>query len=198
VIGSDQLDGVQTAVRALRNLGFVLPLLVLLLYGGAIYLARGWRRRALIAAGGGILVATLLVLLVRRLAGGAVVDSVAGSETVKPAVQSVWDIVTEGLRARSLFILVIGLAFVGAGLLAGPGRHAVALRRFLAPYLRDQPVVVYAAVAVLFLLWLAFIPGINNLGQVLVIVALLALAVVGIEALRRQTAREFPPGPESR
>jgi predicted nuclease with TOPRIM domain len=197
VIGSDQLDGVQTAVRALRNLGFVLPLLVLLLYVGAIYLARGWRRRALIAAGGGILVATLLVLLVRRLAGSAVVDSVAGSETVQPAVQSVWDIVTEGLRGRSLFILVIGLAFVGAGLLAGPGRRAVALRRFLAPYLRDQPVVVYSVVAVLFLLWLAFIPGINNLGQILVIVALLALAVVGIEALRRQTAQEFPPRPNS-
>jgi cell division septum initiation protein DivIVA len=195
VIGSDQLDGVQTAVRALRNLGFVLPLLVLLLYVGAIYLARGWRRRALIAAGGGILVATLLVLLVRRLAGGAVVDSVAGSETVEPAVQSVWAIVTEGLRARSLFILVIGLAFVAAGLLAGPGRHAVAVRRFLAPYLRDQPVVVYAVVAVLFLLWLALIPGLNNLGQVLVIAGLLALAVVGIEALRRQTAQEFPPGP---
>jgi hypothetical protein len=195
VIGSDQLDGVQTAVRALRNLGFVLPLLVLLLYGGAIYLARGWRRRALIAAGGGILVATLLVLLVRRLAGSAVVDSVAGSETVKPAVQSVWDIVTEGLRARSLFILVIGLAFVAAGLSAGPGRHAVAMRRFLAPYLRDQPVVVYAVVAVLFLLWLALIPGLNNLGQVLVIAALVALAVVGIEALRRQTAQEFPPRP---
>ena len=197
VIESGQLDGVQAAVRALRNLGFVLPLLALLLYVGAIYLARGWRRRALIAAGGGILVSTLLVLLVRRLAGGAVVDSLAGSETVKPAVQSVWDIVTEGLRGRSLFILVIGLAFVGAGLLAGPGRRAVALRRFLAPYLRDQPVVVYSAVAVLFLLWLAFIPGINNLGQILVIVALLALAVVGIEALRRQTAQEFPPRPNS-
>lgn len=197
VLTSDQLGGVQAAVRALRNLGFVLPLLALLLYVAAIYLARGWRRRALIAAGGGILVATLLVLLVRRLAGGAVVDSVAGSETVKPAVQSVWDIVTEGLRGRSLFILVIGLAFVGAGLLAGPGRHAVGVRRFLAPYLRDQPVVVYSVVAVLFLLWLAFIPGINNLGQVLVIVALLALAVMGVEALRRQAAQEFPPGRNS-
>jgi hypothetical protein len=92
---------------------------------------------------------------------------------------------------------VIGLTFVGAGLLAGPGRRAVALRRFLAPYLRDQPVVVYSAITVLFLLWLAFIPGINNLGQILVIVALLALAVVGIEALRRQTAQEFPPRPNS-
>ncbi len=96
VIESDQLDGVQTIVRALRNLGFVLPLLALLLYLGAIYLARGWRRRALLAAGGGILVSTLLVLLTRRLTGNAVVDSMASSDTVKPAVQSVWDIVSGG------------------------------------------------------------------------------------------------------
>ena len=197
VIESDQLDGVQTIVRALRNLGYVLPLLVLLLYVGALYLARGWRRQALIAAGGGILMATLVVLLTRRLIGSAVVDAMASSDTVKPAVQSVWGIVSEGLRERGLFVLVIGLAFVGAGLLAGPGRHAVAVRRSLAPHLRDQPVVVYAVVAVLFLLWLAFTPGINNLGQVLVIVALAVLAVVGIEALRRQTAQEFPPAPGS-
>jgi hypothetical protein len=136
---------------------------------------------------------TLLVLLTRRLAGHTIVDSMAGSETVRPAVQSVYDIVSEGLRERALFALVIGLAFVGAGLLAGPGRYAVAVRRFLAPHLRDQPVAVYAVVAALFLLWLAFIPGINNFGQVLVIVALAVLAVVGVEALRRQTAQEFPP-----
>jgi hypothetical protein len=193
VIKSDQLDGVQSAVRALHNLGFVLPALALLLYLGALYLARGWRRRALIAAGAGILVSTLVVLLAARLIGNTVVDSMASSDAVKPAVQSVWDILSEGLRQRAGFVLVIGLAFVGAGLLAGPGRPAVATRRFLAPYLRDQPVVVYAVVAVLFLLWLAFLPGINNLGQVLVIVALAILAVVGVEALRRQTAQEFPP-----
>ena len=45
VLKSDQLDGVQRLVAALRNLGFVLPLLVLFLYVGAIYLATGWRRR---------------------------------------------------------------------------------------------------------------------------------------------------------
>ena len=195
VLKSGQLDGVQTLVGALRNLGFVLPLLVLLLYVGAIYLATGWRRQALIAAGGGILAATLLVLLTRRLLGGAVVDSVAGSETVKPAIQSVWDIVSGALRERALFVLVIGLAFVGAGLLAGPGRYAVAARRALAPHLRDHVVAVYFAVAVLFLLWLTVMPGLNNLGQVLVILLLAVLAVVGIEVLRRQTAHEFPPHP---
>jgi hypothetical protein len=195
VMKSGQLDGVQTLVGALRNLGFVLPLLVLLLYVGAIGRATRWRRQALIAAGGGILAATLLVLLTRRLLGGAVVDSVAGSETIKPAIQSVWDIVSGSLRERALFVLVIGLAFVGAGLLAGPGRYAVAARRTLAPYLRDQPVAVYFVLAVVFLLWLTVMPGLNNLGQVLVILLLAVLAVFGIEMLRRQTAHEFPPHP---
>ena len=193
LLESTQLDGIQTLVGALRNLGFVLPLLALLLYVGALYLAKGWRREALIVAGAGILAATLLVLAARRLIGNAVLDSVASSETVEPAIRSVWEIVSDGLRERALFVLVIGLAFVGGGLVAGPGRHAVTVRRSLAPYLRDHRVAVYSVAAVLFLLWLAFTPAINNLGQVLVIVALAVLAVVGIELLRRQTAEEFPP-----
>ena len=193
---SSQLSAVQTGVRALRNLGFVLPLLVFVLYVGALYLAQGWRRQALLAIGGGILVSTLLVLLVRRLVGHAVVDSTAGSETVKSAIQSVWDIVSAGLRQRALFVLAIGLGFVGAGLVAAPGKNAVAVRRFLAPYLRDHLVFVYSVVAAAFLLWLAFFPGIG-VGQILAIVALAGLAVLGIEVLRRQTAEEFPPAPDS-
>jgi transposase-like protein len=195
VLKSSQLSGVQSVVRLLRNLGFVLPIAALLLYVGALYLARGWRRQALLAIGGGILTATLLVLLVRRLAGHTVVDSVAGSETVKSAVQSVWDIVSGGLRQRALFVLAIGLGFTVAGWVAGPGRSAVAVRRFLAPYLRDNVVLVYSVVAVLFLLWLAFFPGVG-LGQLIVVAALAVLTVVGIEALRRQTVHEFPSGPD--
>jgi hypothetical protein len=182
-------------VQALRNLGFVLPLLVLLLYVVALWLAKGWRREALIGAGSGILAATLLVLLARRLIGSEV-TSLASSESVEPAVSSVFDILSGGLRERALFILVIGLAFVGGGVLAGPGRHATAVRRFLAPYLRDHAVAVYSVVAGIFLLWLAFMPGIDNLGQVLALVALAVLALVGIEILRRQTAQEFPAPPE--
>ena len=100
------------------------------------------------------------------------VNSVVSSDSVKPAVTAIWDIVSGGLRQRALFVLVIGVAFIGGGVLAGPGRHAMAVRRFLAPYLRDRPVVVYSVLAVLFLLWLTIMPGINNLGQVIVIVIL--------------------------
>jgi hypothetical protein len=192
---SSQLSGLQDLVGFLHNLGIVLPILVLLLYLGAIFLAKGWRREALMAAGGGILAATLLVLLVRRLLGSAVVDSVATTDTLKPAVTAVWNIISDGLRQRALFVLVIGLAFIGGGVLAGPSRPALATRRFLAPSLRDRPGAVYAVLAALFLLWLAFIPGITNIGQILVLIALAVLAVVGTQILRRQTAREFPSRP---
>ena len=194
---SSQLSGLQDLVGALRSLGFVLPLLALLLYVGALYLAKGRRREAMISVGGGILAAALLLLLTRRLIGGAVVNSVVSNDSVKPAVTAIWDIVSGGLRQRALFVLVIGVAFIGGGVLAGPGRHAMAVRRFLAPYLRDRPVVVYSVVAVLFLLWLTIMPGINNLGQVIVIIILGLLAVFGVELLRRQTAREFPARPRS-
>jgi hypothetical protein len=191
VMRSTQLEGVQALVRTLRSLAFVLPLLVLLLYAGALYLARGWRPQALLAVGGGMLAAALLVRVASRLVGDAVVDSVAVSGAVEPAVRSVWEILSEGLRERTLFVLVVGLAFVGAGLLAGPSRRAAALRRRLAPHLRDRPLRVYVAVSLLFLLWLAFAPGIH-LGQVLTLAALAVLAMGGIEALRRQTGQEFP------
>ena len=124
--------------------------------------------------------------------GDGVVDSVASSDAVKPAVTAVWNIISAGLHERALFVLVIGLGFIAGGLLAGPGRHEVAVRRFLAPYLREQPVVVYAVLAFIFLLWLTLLPTINNIGQVLIVLVLAALAVVGVEILRRQTAREFP------
>ena len=120
VMSSDQLSGLQTLVSALRNLGFVLPVVALLLYLGALYLAKGWRREALIAAGGGIVVATLFVLLLRRLIGNGV-DSVAASETVKPAITSVWEILSDGLRQRALFVLAIGVAFIGGGAPGGAG-----------------------------------------------------------------------------
>jgi hypothetical protein len=191
---SNQLSGVQTIVELLRNLGFVLPILALLLYMAAIYLAKGWRRQALINAGGGIILATIFILLLRRLLGNGV-DSLAATDTVKPAITSVWNILSAGLRQRALFILAIGIAFILGGALAGPGRRETAVRRWLAPYLTDHPVAVYCVLAVFFLIWLSFIPGINNMGQVLVIIALAALAVVGIEILRRQVAEEFPRAP---
>ena len=96
IMQSSQLSGLQDLVGALRSIGFVLPLLALLLYVSALYLAKGWRREAMISVGGGILAAALVLLLARRLIGGAVVNSVVSSDSLKPAVTAVWDIISGG------------------------------------------------------------------------------------------------------
>ena len=100
----------------------------------------------------------------------------------------------EGLRERALFVLFVGVAFVGGGLIAGPGRRAAAARRFLAPYLRERPTVIYSILALVLLLWLAFTPGTLHAGQVVAVGVLAVLAVIGVEALRRQAALEHPRG----
>ncbi len=192
VMKSDGLSGLQDLVKALRNLGFVLPVLALVLYLAAIYLAKNWRREALIAAGGGILAATLLTLLVRRVIGNGVIDSVASSDAVKPAITSVWNIISAGLRERALFVLVIGLALHrwGAARRARLSRGRRAALPGAVP--ARPPGCRLCVLAFVFLIWLAFLPTINNIGQVLIVLVLAGLAVVGVEILRRQTAREFP------
>ena len=195
VMKSSQLSGLQDLVSALRNLGFVLPLLALVLYLAALYLAKGWRRRGVDGGRG-------------RDPGGHAARP-AGEAPARQRGHRLGGELRCGQTGhhRRLGHHFRRAARAGAvrtrdragfhrwGALAGPGRHEVAVRRFLAPYLRDRPVVVYAVLAFVFLLWLAFLPTINNVGQVLVIVILAVLAVVGIEILRRQTAREFPPTP---
>jgi uncharacterized membrane protein len=52
-----------------------------------------------------------------------------------------------------------------------------------------------ASARTLFLLWLAFIAGINDLGQVLRIAVVALLALVGVEILRRHASRDFPARP---
>ena len=83
------------------------------------------------------------------------------------------------------------MLFILAGMLAGPGRAGTKVREWLAPALRDHIALVYTAVAVLFLMRLALMPT-PQAGNIIPQIVLAVLAVLGIEALRRQTATEFP------
>jgi hypothetical protein len=83
------------------------------------------------------------------------------------------------------------LVIVTAAWLAGPTRAAVAVRRALAPSLREHPARVYAAVAGVYLLVLLWGPT-PALRSPIPILLIAALLVVGIELLRRQADAEFP------
>ncbi|MGC1165844.1 MAG: SHOCT domain-containing protein [Solirubrobacterales bacterium] len=190
LIESDQLSTAQSAVKALKGLSLILPLIAIALYALAIYLARGWRREALRAWGISWMLIGVLVLIVRSVAGEALVGSLASSDSVEPAVSAVWDIATSLLRNGGIAMFAYGLVIFLGAVLAGPLGFAKSARRSLAPLLRDRASA-YAAVAVVVLLLLWWGPT-EGFRRPLPLLLLLALFIAGVEALRAQTRREYP------
>jgi hypothetical protein len=190
ILRSNQLAFAQDLVRFMKALAIVLVVLSIALFALAVYLTRGWRREALRATGWGLVMAGALGLLSRNLAGNAVVDALATTESVRPAIEHTWTISTSLLVEAATAALAYGVVIVLAAWLAGPTRAAVASRSFLAPWLRE-PGTAYGGLAVIVLLVLAWgpTPATRKVVPALVLVLLLAL---GMEALRRQTAREYP------
>jgi len=198
IMSGNQVKSLQNGASALNGLAVVLPLLAFLLLGGAVYLSPGRRRRTLMTVGILFMATGACVLIVRNLVGDGIVGSLVKQDSVQPAAHAVWDIGTRLLQQVGQATIVIGIPIVFAAWLAGTTRPAVSSRRWLAPYMREQPGLVYTVVGALILLIIAWgpIPATRN---PITIVIWLALTAVGIEALRRQTAEEFPqtapPGP---
>jgi hypothetical protein len=95
------------------------------------------------------------------------------------------------MRDIAIILVVYGALVLLATALSGPNRGAVAFRRWLAPSFRDHPIVVWATALFLFLILLAWGPSAGG-RQLLGVLLLAATTAVAIEALRRQTLREFP------
>jgi hypothetical protein len=191
VLNSNQVGTLQDFASALQGLSIVLPALAFLMYAAAVYLAEGRRRRTLMWVGINLVVAGALALIARNVIGSSVVDSLAKTEAARPAAEATWSIGTRILRDVGQAVIIVGLPVLFAAWLAGPTRPAVALRRAAAPWMRERPDITYGVVGVVLLLivWWGPIPATRNPILVLVMVG---LVVLGVEALRRQTAEEFP------
>jgi hypothetical protein len=103
----------------------------------------------------------------------------------------VWSIGTGMLSDIAQSTIIIGLAVLLAASLAGPRRIALALRRAAAPWLRERPGIAYGVVLAFLLLIVLWgpIPATRMPIPVLIMIGFVWL---GTEALRRQTALEFP------
>jgi len=190
ILRSSQLELAQDLVRFLKAAAIVLLVLSLGLFALGVYLARGWRREALRACGIGFLFAGAAALVARTLAGNAVVDALATTESVRPAAEAAWSIGTSLLVKGATAVLIYGVAIVVGSWLAGPTAWAVAVRRNLAPYLRE-PHLAWGAFGLIVLVLVAWAPT-PAFRQVILALALIGLLALGLEALRRQTAREYP------
>jgi hypothetical protein len=192
ILRSEQLSAIQSIGDALKPLALVLTLLSLACFAGAIALAAGRRREALRASGWAFVLAGIAALVVRKLAGEAVVDELATTASVRPAVESAWSIGTSLLVGVAVATIAYGLVAVAGAWLAGPTRLAVQARGYAAPYLRDARVAYggLAAVVLLVLLW----GPTEGTRRVLPALLLIVLVVAGFEVLRRQVGREAASG----
>jgi hypothetical protein len=187
---SDQLSAAQTGVRAIHVLSIWLLIGVLVLYGLAIYLARGARRATLRNAGLGLVVVGLITLVIRRLLGNYVVGALA-TPGYQPATHRMYLIGTAILGQIGQATVLYGLIAALGAVFAGPSVPAVWLRQRLAPTLNDHQGVVWGAVGFIFLL-LVLWGGTHALREWWGILLLAGLIAVGVVALRRGTLKEFP------
>ena len=190
VMKGNQLSAVRNSVKVIRVLSYLLLFLVIALYAAAVWLARGRRRTVLLGVGISVLVVGLLVLVVRRFAGNYLVDALTSNPTDKGAVTASWAIGTQLLRNVGVNTVIYGIVIVFAAWFAGPARPARWSRRVLAPTMRDHPVVIYGAVALI--LFIILLAGPTDAQRIFPLLILFGFAFAGTEVLRRQTIREFP------
>jgi hypothetical protein len=190
IVESDQLETAQDLTRLLDVLGLWLWVVPILMWAIAVWLAEGRRRDILRMIGFSAILAALLVLVVRRVVGSIVVDELATTESVEAAVRDTWDIVTALLRDGGLTLMGIGVLLLVAVWIAGPSRYATGTRKWLAPHIA-RPELAFGGAAALLALLVWWGPTAQTQRWQLILVTAVVLAL-GVEVLRRQTAKEFP------
>ena len=117
-------------------------------------------------------------------------NALATTDAVRPAVEATWSIGTSLMIQAATATVIYGVVILFATWFAGPTRWARAARRDLAPYLRE-PRWAWGVFGVVVLGLLAWAPT-PAFREVIPALALIGLLALGLEALRRQTAREYP------
>jgi hypothetical protein len=187
-----QLKTAQTLTRSLRLVAAWIWIVALALWIAAVYLARD-RRKEIRAIAIGFVVIGLSVLLLRRLAGDYLTSKLSSTPARDEAIRNIWDILTRLLIDAGWAAITVGIiALIGVWLI-GPSRRGTQARVWLAPYLQ-RPGLTYGVGALIFFLLVLWGP-ISYVQRPLTLLVFAILASLGIEALRRQAARELARAP---
>ncbi len=190
ILKSNQLSSAQTGVRLIKALSVWATVLIFVLWGLALYFARGARRVALRNIGWSIFIVGCLLLVVRHVGGNYIVKAVT-KDPGRIAGHHVWTIATSILGDIGWAAVAYGLIIVAGAILAGPTRVGTTVRSWIAPLLNKQPVLAWCIVALVYLLIVAWGPT-HALHTPIGIILLGALVAAGVYTLRRETLAEFP------
>jgi hypothetical protein len=196
IASGENLETAQDALDLFKTLVWVLLVLALACFAGAVALSRD-RRRTVLSVGGCLMFAGVAVLAVRSLAGEAVVEALADAPNAMGAADDAWAISTSLLVDAAQGSILGGFFIVTAAWLAGPGRRATAVRRVSAYAMREHPGLVRAGLGVAILLLVIWgpVPWTQRLWTILVFTV---AAFVWLEWIRRRTLEEFPEQPPPR
>jgi hypothetical protein len=196
VASGDNLQTAQDMLDLFNTILWVLLVLSLAAFGGAIVLSRD-RRRTVITVGGCLMFAGVALFALRGVAGSLVVDALADAPNAHDVADDTWGIATSLLVDVSEGTFLFGL-FVAAGAwLAGQGRRATAIRRASAHSLRERPGLVRAGLGVAILLLIIWgpVPWTQRWWGIIIFTV---LAFAWLEWIRRRTLEEFPDQPPPR
>jgi hypothetical protein len=187
VVPADKVSTARKLIDLLDRLALVLGPLALIVLGAAVWLSRD-RRRTLWTIAFVFIVVGIAVGVARRVGGRYLVDTVAQTPTGKDVGADVWQVVSRQLGDAAWTLIFVGFVALAGFWFAGAGERARAARHRLGAYLSDRRYLYGAlALAVLLLLWWS---PVDATRRVQPMVLGIALAILGIEALRRQVMRE--------
>ena len=140
---ADQLKLIQDVGNAIKGLALWLTILVPVLFALAVMLAKGHRRRTLMTVGFAAIFAGVLVFLARSLLESQVPGALSHDASVQATITDVVSTSTGLLAEVAGAVVFVGAVLVLTAWFAGPARPFVAMRRAMAPFLRDHPVGTY-------------------------------------------------------
>jgi amino acid transporter len=191
IANESQLENVRTVTKVLRAVANWMWLVAVAIAAVAIWLARGRRRLELRALGIGVLAVGLLMLATQRGAGGYLVDHLVKNDGAKPAARDAWSILSQVLVDRAWVWITLGVVTLLGVWFLGDSRRASQARRAAQPTLENRWATYGIAVGVLIVL--ALIAPLFTRGWAISL-ALVVLAIVGVEVARSTVQREAAQG----
>ncbi|HVG74342.1 MAG TPA: SHOCT domain-containing protein [Thermoleophilaceae bacterium] len=196
IASGDNLRTGRKAVNLFKTIMWVLIVLSVACFAGAIALARD-RRKTVIKVGGCLMFAAIAIVALRRVGGSVVVEALADAPNAHAVAGDVWSISTSLLLEAAEGSFLFGLFLAVGAWLAGEGRRATAVRRASAHSFREHPGLVRAGLGVAILLLIIWgpVPWTQRWWGILIFTV---LAFLWLEWIRRSTLEQFPDEPPPR
>ena len=194
IIQSDELSTIQDAVKVLDFTSWFLYIVIVVMYGAAVYLAAGRRRLMLRSVGISLIIAGLSILLIRAVGIRTSVERFVEDTSNKALAELVASVMTVLLRQMAWTGVVYGLLIIAVATLLGPHRWAIAIRRWIAGFTESTAAVVGVCFgAVLLLLWWSPGGAFDRWITALVLVGLVIGAIIAVILTGRQDLAADPP-----